>query len=276
MLAQAVAGGIIESVQGGSFGNGFIAAGMTAALMPGVGNIGNPVGRAIVGALIGGTLSAATGGKFVNGAVSGAVMGAMAGGGAGSDANVADSADQCPTRDGSPSGDSWSFVGSAYREKVHSYFDRLIDSWVVSGELTVSGYAANAVAKDGNRFYHSLQSDIFGGGKRILIDINFTPVSYFGDINVSRFSAHDIAVFSANCITGVRGQMKFYSHTLKLSSITRNDNILSRWERSVPSHEIGHGLGLTHAPNWSRSIMSYYDGRAPMYRDAQNLVDAFR
>jgi hypothetical protein len=77
ILAQAAAGGVLESVQGGSFGNGFIAAGMAAALMPGVGNIGNPAGRAIVGALIGGTLSAATGGKFVNGAVSGAIQGAM-------------------------------------------------------------------------------------------------------------------------------------------------------------------------------------------------------
>ncbi len=76
--AQAVTGGVIESLQGGSFGHGFAAAGLTAAFMPQAGH--RDVGvRAIRGALIGGSISKLTGGKFANGAISGAIMGAMMG-----------------------------------------------------------------------------------------------------------------------------------------------------------------------------------------------------
>ena len=69
----------MESLQGGDFGNGFFAAGLTALTMPMVGNIDNNIGRTITGALVGGTISEATGGKFANGAVSGAIQAAMAG-----------------------------------------------------------------------------------------------------------------------------------------------------------------------------------------------------
>lgn len=80
VAAQAFSGGIMESLQGGNFGDGFIAAGLTAAVMPNVGKIRNNVGRTITGALVGGTISEATGGKFANGAVSGAIQAAMMGG----------------------------------------------------------------------------------------------------------------------------------------------------------------------------------------------------
>ena len=77
MAAQAVTGGVVESLQGGSFGHGFVAAGLTTYFMPQVGGYSAPV-RTALGALIGGTISAVTGGKFANGAISGAVQGAMA------------------------------------------------------------------------------------------------------------------------------------------------------------------------------------------------------
>ena len=77
MAAQAVTGGVVESLQGGSFGHGFVAAGLTANFMPQVGGYSAPA-RTALGALIGGTISAVTGGKFANGAISGAVQGAMA------------------------------------------------------------------------------------------------------------------------------------------------------------------------------------------------------
>ena len=69
----------MESLQGGEFGHGFAAAGVTALVMPGVYGISNPVARATVGALVGGSLSELSGGKFANGAISGAVQAAMAG-----------------------------------------------------------------------------------------------------------------------------------------------------------------------------------------------------
>lgn len=78
VAAQAMTGGIMESLRGGNFGNGFMAAGLTAAFMPHAGK-GNTFVRAMKGALIGGTISAATGGKFANGAISGAIQGAMSG-----------------------------------------------------------------------------------------------------------------------------------------------------------------------------------------------------
>jgi RHS repeat-associated protein len=80
LLAQAASGGIMESLQGGNFGHGFLVAGLTTAFMPQVGKIGNSVVRTAVGAIVGGTISDATGGKFANGALSGAIQAAMAGG----------------------------------------------------------------------------------------------------------------------------------------------------------------------------------------------------
>lgn len=77
LFARAVSGGVIESLQGGNFGSGFVAAGLTAMFMPQLGGYTAPV-RTALGALIGGTISAATGGKFANGAISGAIQGAMA------------------------------------------------------------------------------------------------------------------------------------------------------------------------------------------------------
>jgi hypothetical protein len=85
LLAQAASGGIMESLQGGNFGHGFLVAGLTTAFMPQVGKIGNSVVRTAVGAIVGGTISDATGGKFANGALSGAIQAAMAAAPQGSD-----------------------------------------------------------------------------------------------------------------------------------------------------------------------------------------------
>src|SRR5690606_10999337 len=78
VVAQAVTGGVMESLQGGNFGNGFLSAGLTAAAMPTL-RIRNNVVRTVTGALVGGSISKATGGKFANGAISGAIQAAMFG-----------------------------------------------------------------------------------------------------------------------------------------------------------------------------------------------------
>ncbi|RMH87716.1 hypothetical protein EBB59_12605, partial [Lysobacter pythonis] len=49
IAAQAVTGGVMEWLQGGQFGSGFLSAGLTAAFMP-------QVGRIVTGALVGGTV----------------------------------------------------------------------------------------------------------------------------------------------------------------------------------------------------------------------------
>jgi RHS repeat-associated protein len=78
MAFQSMTGGIVEGINGGNFGNGFLAAGLTTAFMPHVGGIQNDITRTTVGAIVGGSISKLTGGKFANGAISGAIQGAMA------------------------------------------------------------------------------------------------------------------------------------------------------------------------------------------------------
>jgi hypothetical protein len=68
ILAHGIAGGVMSRLQGGKFGNGFVSAGFTEAVAPGIGNINNRVGQGIVASIAGGTASVLTGGKFANGA----------------------------------------------------------------------------------------------------------------------------------------------------------------------------------------------------------------
>ncbi|MBS0577330.1 MAG: RHS repeat protein [Proteobacteria bacterium] len=75
--AQGAAGGCLSVLEGGKFGNGFVSAGLTTAVMPLAGHSQYAAVRSVEGALIGGTISDLTGGKFANGAISGAVQGAM-------------------------------------------------------------------------------------------------------------------------------------------------------------------------------------------------------
>jgi len=77
VAAQAVSGGVMESLQGGNFGNGFFAAGLTATVTPNLRGIKNDFARVAAGALVGGTISKATGGKFANGVISGAIQAAL-------------------------------------------------------------------------------------------------------------------------------------------------------------------------------------------------------
>lgn len=71
-------GGVLSEIQGGSFGSGFITAGVAAIATPIInGNVSSAVGRVIVRSLIGGTVSHLTGGKFANGAVTAALQSAL-------------------------------------------------------------------------------------------------------------------------------------------------------------------------------------------------------
>ena len=77
ILTHGVTGGILAELQGGQFGHGFLAAGLSKAVMgrfryddlsaPAV------IGRTAIAATVGGTISRITGGKFANGAVTAAM-----------------------------------------------------------------------------------------------------------------------------------------------------------------------------------------------------------
>ena len=64
------AGGVMQDLQGGKFGHGFISAGVSAAIGGAFGK--TPVGRILGSAIVGGTISKLTGGKFANGALTAA------------------------------------------------------------------------------------------------------------------------------------------------------------------------------------------------------------
>ena|GEM_PF-4945251 len=83
-LAYGAAGGVMETLQGGRFGHGFVSAGVSAALGPTIGQIGNDAAGTLASAVAGGTASQLAGGKFANGAVTAAfsyAFGRMAAGG---------------------------------------------------------------------------------------------------------------------------------------------------------------------------------------------------
>jgi RHS repeat-associated protein len=87
VAAHGTVGGVMSVLQGGKFGHGFAAAGVTQAFSKAIGSIGgkingaasaawsdagNRIRRVIAAAVVGGTASAVSGGKFANGAVTGA------------------------------------------------------------------------------------------------------------------------------------------------------------------------------------------------------------
>jgi hypothetical protein len=72
-LVSGVAGGVLSTVQGGRFGNGFVSAGLGSALNPAISQASdNSYVQGFAAAIVGGTVSEASGGKFGNGAVTAA------------------------------------------------------------------------------------------------------------------------------------------------------------------------------------------------------------
>lgn len=74
-IANGIAGGIVEELGGGNFGNGFASAGLSAFAKPyinriGGGEVSHRGHRVAARAVLGGTISELTGGKFANGAIS--------------------------------------------------------------------------------------------------------------------------------------------------------------------------------------------------------------
>jgi len=75
VLSFGTAGGITNVIQGGKFGHGFIAAGVTAVASGAKWIKAQAVGaRTLIKAVVGGTVSQLTGGKFANGAQTAAFM----------------------------------------------------------------------------------------------------------------------------------------------------------------------------------------------------------
>lgn len=77
VLAHGITGGVMAELQGGKFGSGFAAAGVTQAFSGGIdnldkGTVGISAERVFAAAALGGTTSVLTGGKFANAAITAA------------------------------------------------------------------------------------------------------------------------------------------------------------------------------------------------------------
>ncbi len=77
IATHGLAGGILAELQGGQFGHGFLAAGLSKAVMGRFsyedGSAPAVLGRTTIAAVVGGTISRITGGKFANGALTSAM-----------------------------------------------------------------------------------------------------------------------------------------------------------------------------------------------------------
>lgn len=259
MFVRGVTGGIIEGISGGDFGNGFVAAGLTAAFMPQVGYIQNDYARSAVGAIVGGSISKATGGKFANGAISGAIQGAMAG-----KPDIEESKQLQATTN---RGDDWGIDSrTAYRGNIKSTFDPFSNSWSVTGSVSVGGVMNTQVAAQLNDAYNFMMTN---GGETISVAIAFTPAAAGADLTVSWFSPADISALQAGGNWPAAGRMRFGSTSMQLSQ--------QLWQANdgVIPHEFGHGLGLHHAPPGTRSYMSRSMIRGWQWKDAVNIRDQF-
>jgi RHS repeat-associated protein len=72
VLAHGTAGGVLNHLQGGKFGHGFISNGATAVGSPSIGQLDQFYQRVFATAILGGTVSDITGGNFGNGALTSA------------------------------------------------------------------------------------------------------------------------------------------------------------------------------------------------------------
>ena len=73
VLAHGVAGGVMNTLMGGKFGDGFLSAGVAQAFGPAIDRIPGGAGvRVAAAAVLGGTVSKLSGGKFANGAITAA------------------------------------------------------------------------------------------------------------------------------------------------------------------------------------------------------------
>lgn len=72
VLAHGTAGGVLNTLQGGKFGHGFVSNGVMEAASPGIQQLDTVYAQTFTAALVGGTVSDITGGNFGNGALTSA------------------------------------------------------------------------------------------------------------------------------------------------------------------------------------------------------------
>ena len=267
VVAHAVAGGVMSSLQGGKFGHGFVSAGFTQALSPGIGKLEGPVRQGTAVAILGGTTSVMTGGKFGNGAVTAAFSYAF-----GSMASRTASAETCDCRasPSNPAGARWSMESPnlEWANKIAVVEEDGVT--VFRGALTVSGPSASRIAADVNATWNGATATYEGVTYRS--EISMSVVKSDGDWQAVRMSNREWTRLNS-MVSG--GQVAAFVPAFGSSQV-RLAPIKNWTGRGTMAHEFGHSLGLSHAPPNSGSIMSYDAARSLVGRDLYNLSGGYR
>jgi len=194
-------------------------------------------------------------------------MGAMAGGRSTSDAECAD----CQGGLGKPVGARHALdrVNPAWRDKLSVLQEGGVT--VVRGNLTVSGPGADYAARDVTAVWGNASGEYDGVMYRS--EITMSAVKKGGDWVISRWNKSDWMRFNETLCSGIAGA--------KVNAIGGSGLIVppinSVWQQpGTPAHEFGHGMGLSHAPPGSGSIMSYDAVRAVTGQDIYNLAGGYR
>jgi RHS repeat-associated protein len=177
VLAHGVAGGALQHLQGGRFGSGFAAAGITQAFSGGIDRIdpanleGFSIERVLAAALLGGAVSDLTGGKFANGAVTSAFAYAFS-------SAASDGCGSCDAS-GSPAGADWAMrnANPDWQDKLSTVVENGVT--VIRGELTVSGSGSAFAASDVNAHWYGATGTYQGVSYRS--EIKLVPVGKGGD-----------------------------------------------------------------------------------------------
>ncbi|ROQ23367.1 RHS repeat-associated protein [Gallaecimonas pentaromativorans] len=252
-----LAGGVLSTVQGGKFGNGFISAGIGAAVG---GQFGaNPYNQVLGSAVVGGTVSVLTGDKFANGAVSAAFAAALRAewnsetrlDGNGEPGDISNDVDvNSILRKGK--------LSTSYLGDNHYGVD--VNATIMNGGGLSTDEFSDEVSKIENAFNGSYKID---SGAIIEIHVSLSVVNSGGDFSMS--SCGDYVCF----VGGKPGSGFAYVAGKEITLATHRSNLTS-------AHEFGHILGFHHQANLTNSLMSYSEQRSLTGNDAFRLFKAYR
>ena len=245
VIAGALMGGVLSSLQGGSFGSGFLSAGLVAMAMPAIKiNISGQVRQALVGALAGGTISQLTGGKFANGAVSGVLQVAMM------ESNPISSEHAFADEGGRGPGDGTAGAPEALKSRIRDPQQRQ----AVLEELSLGGYAGIGVI---TYMHGTSPSNVNAIAETTSSEVVFYEPSFTWDFNALMAVMHheNIHVWQ-NKLDGVIYKNR-YGSPLRAGDRARV------WAREAEAYKMtSETYFFKHSmEKFQNGIMSYYNSR---------------
>jgi len=177
---------------------------------------------------------------------------------------------ECKASPGNPAGARWGMEAANpdWQDNISVVDENGVT--VIRGGLTVSGPGAARIAGDVNAAWSGASGVYEGGAYRS--ELSLTAVRSGGDWQTVKMTRREWNnLNSLVCGGQVAARVpSFGSSQVRLAPI----NIYSG--RFVMAHEFGHSLGLSHAPPYSGSIMSYDAVRSVTGRDLYNVASGYR